>query len=60
MKAIHEHEVALTDYALKGLEKLGNVIVYGPKKATERGGVISFNFSKVHHMTLVKSSMSPV
>jgi cysteine desulfurase / selenocysteine lyase len=48
MKAVREHEVALTDYALKGMEKLGDVIVYGPKLATDRGGVISFNFSKVH------------
>ena len=48
MKDIRDHEIALTDYALKGFEKLGNVTIYGPKLAKDRGGVISFNFSKVH------------
>lgn len=48
MDSVRKHEIELTEHALKGFAKLGNAVVYGPKDATKRGGVISFNFSDVH------------
>ncbi|HEY9682503.1 MAG TPA: cysteine desulfurase [Oculatellaceae cyanobacterium] len=48
MKNVRAHEIEMTSYALKALQELGNVKVYGPLDATKRGGVVSFNFSEVH------------
>lgn len=48
MDNVRAHEIELTDYALKALDALGDVKIYGPKDATRRGGVISFNFDEVH------------
>jgi cysteine desulfurase/selenocysteine lyase len=38
----------MTTYALKKLQELGGVEIYGPKDAESRGGVIAFNFKDVH------------
>ena len=43
MKAVREHEKELTTYALEKLSNVKNLVVYGPKEAEKRGGVISFN-----------------
>jgi cysteine desulfurase/selenocysteine lyase len=50
MDAIRDHEIALTDYALRTLhERFGDDIdIHGPADATERGGVLSFTFADVH------------
>ena len=48
MENIRAHEIEMTDYALKALQKLGNVKIYGPLDATKRGGVVAFNFADVH------------
>lgn len=48
MPAVREHEVELTAYALKKFQELGDATVYGPTRATKRGGVIAFNFADVH------------
>jgi cysteine desulfurase/selenocysteine lyase len=48
MDNVRQHEIELTDYALKALQELGSVQIYGPLDAKSRGGVIAFNFSDVH------------
>jgi cysteine desulfurase / selenocysteine lyase len=48
MENVRAHEIEMTDYAIKSLQKLGNVKIYGPLDATKRGGVVAFNFSEVH------------
>jgi len=48
MKNIRRHEMELTRYALKELEKIKEVKIYGPKDVNIRGGVVTFTFSGVH------------
>ena len=48
MPAIQKHEQELTAYALQKLEKINDIIVYGPKNPAKRAGVISFNLAGVH------------
>jgi cysteine desulfurase / selenocysteine lyase len=48
MKSVREYEEHLTEYALEKLSGIENMIIYGPKSAKERGGVISFNIKGVH------------
>jgi cysteine desulfurase/selenocysteine lyase len=48
MKNIRNHELELTKYALKQMEKVPGITLYGAKEPEKRGGVISFNFNDVH------------
>jgi cysteine desulfurase/selenocysteine lyase len=49
MPAVRAHERSLTEYALAALsERHPDLVIYGPKDAAERGGVISFNYKDVH------------
>jgi cysteine desulfurase/selenocysteine lyase len=50
MDWIREHEIAITAYALERLEPLRarGLQIYGPARAADRGGVISFNFADIH------------
>ncbi|HTJ28339.1 MAG TPA: cysteine desulfurase [Candidatus Limnocylindria bacterium] len=50
MDWIREHEVRVTSYALERLRTLEprGLAIYGPAKAEDRGGVISFNFADIH------------
>lgn len=48
MKQVREHEIEITQYALKRFAEMKDVIVYGPLDATKRGGVISFNVQGIH------------
>jgi cysteine desulfurase/selenocysteine lyase len=50
MDAIRAHEVALTGYAMETLtDRFGDKFtVYGPRAATERSGVLSFEFAGIH------------
>ncbi len=49
MQAIRQHEVELTEYALRTLgERFDDLTIYGPTDATERGGVLSFSFGDIH------------
>lgn len=48
MDNIRNHEIELTDYALGCLSTIGLITVYGPNKAEDRGGVISFNIGDIH------------
>lgn len=43
MDNIRKHEEALTKFALEELSKLPNITLYGPKRASDRCGVVSFN-----------------
>ncbi len=48
LKNIRQHEEELTSYALGRLGNLGNLDIYGPKDAQDKGGVIAFNLKGVH------------
>jgi cysteine desulfurase/selenocysteine lyase len=48
MEQVRQHEIELTAYALKKLQEIESIEIYGPKDATNRGGVIAFNFSDIH------------
>lgn len=48
MDAVRDHERQLTDYALARLGALKGLTIHGPKKAADRGGVISFADEHVH------------
>lgn len=43
MVQVRAHEKALTEYALKGLQSIRGVSVYGPLDPDRRGGIITFN-----------------
>lgn len=44
MEHVRNHEIELTAYALKHLNNLNYLSIYGPEKAEYKAGVISFNF----------------
>ncbi|MCA1692170.1 MAG: aminotransferase class V-fold PLP-dependent enzyme [Acidimicrobiales bacterium] len=50
MEAVREHELSLTEYALRTLrERHGDdLVVHGPTELHERGGVISFAYKDIH------------
>ena len=48
MKAIHDHEVELTNYALLALSDIPGITIYGPQDASKKGGLISFSLEDVH------------
>lgn len=48
MKAVREHEIELTRYALDRLSEVPGIHIYGPTDAETKGGVVSFNLGDVH------------
>ena len=46
MEWVRDHELALTERALRGLEQIPGVRVYGPTEAQKRCGLIAFNVEK--------------
>jgi cysteine desulfurase/selenocysteine lyase len=50
MPWVREHEIGITRYALERLQTLvpRGLEIYGPARAEDRGGVISFNFADIH------------
>jgi cysteine desulfurase/selenocysteine lyase len=50
MDWVRAHEIRLTAYALEALDGLRRrgLAVYGPPRAEDRAGVISFNFADIH------------
>jgi cysteine desulfurase/selenocysteine lyase len=50
MDWVRAHEIRLTAYALEALDGLRRrgLAVYGPPRAQDRAGVISFNFADIH------------
>lgn len=47
---IRDHEKKLTEYSINRLvEEFGkSIVIYGPKNADDKGGIISFSFGKFH------------
>ena len=48
MDNIHQHEIALTKYLLKGLSAITDLRIIGPKTTELRGGVVSFTLGDIH------------
>lgn len=48
MKAVHDHEVEITRYALDTLGQIPQMIIYGPKDAARKAGLVSFTLGDVH------------
>lgn len=48
MENIREHEQEITDYALRKLDQVSGIAVYGPHEARKRGGVIAFRLAGIH------------
>ena len=48
MENVRAHEIEITDYALRRLRGLDDIIMYGPEDPSERGGVVSFNYGDLH------------
>lgn len=48
MQYIRRHEFELTQYALKRMNELKRISIYGPKDPNDRGGIISFNIGDIH------------
>ncbi len=48
MKNVRAHEMEMSEYALRRLRQLEEVIIYGPPDPADRGGVISFNYPDLH------------
>jgi cysteine desulfurase / selenocysteine lyase len=48
MAAIHEHEMEITEYALKTLTDIPGVTIFGPRTPEGRGGTVSFGVEGVH------------
>ena len=45
---IHQHELALTDRLIKGLQQIEGVKIFGPTDMEMRGGVVAFTVEGVH------------
>ena len=50
MQNVRDHEIALTDYALRSLnDRYGEeIVIHGPSNPLQRGGVISLEYRDVH------------
>jgi cysteine desulfurase/selenocysteine lyase len=48
MEAIHQHEQALTGYAIDRMASVPGLRILGPQSTEERGGAISFTLDGVH------------
>jgi cysteine desulfurase/selenocysteine lyase len=48
MANVRQHEIEMTQYALAKLGAVKGIVIYGPKDASRRGGVIAFNVNGIH------------
>jgi cysteine desulfurase/selenocysteine lyase len=48
MKAIRDHEVELTKYALDRLNEVPEIKIYGPTNAEQKGGLVSLTLGDIH------------
>jgi cysteine desulfurase/selenocysteine lyase len=48
MDNVRAHERELTAYALGRIRQVEDIISYGPQDASQRGGVVSFNYADIH------------
>ncbi|MCN75417.1 cysteine desulfurase [Listeria monocytogenes] len=45
---IHAHEQALVSYAIEEMSKIEGITIYGPKDASKRCGLVTFNLEGAH------------
>ncbi|EDN9714524.1 SufS family cysteine desulfurase [Listeria monocytogenes] len=45
---IHAHEQALASYAIEEMSKIEGITIYGPKDASKRCGLVTFNLEGAH------------
>jgi cysteine desulfurase/selenocysteine lyase len=48
MENVHDHERAITSYAMKRMSEVKGLVMYGPRDVTHRVGVIAFNLGDIH------------
>jgi cysteine desulfurase / selenocysteine lyase len=48
MDVVEAHERAITSYALERLSEIPDLVVYGPKDMSKRGGAVSFSLADIH------------
>ena len=48
MDEVRAHAVEITAYALEQLRQVEGITIYGPEKAEDRGGLVSFSLSYAH------------
>ena len=48
MHNVREHEIEITNYAIKAVADIKDITLYGPPDANHRGGVIAFNIGDIH------------
>ncbi len=48
MDNVRQHEIELTEYALKRLNQVEGLRIYGPQDPQQRGGAVSFTLGNVH------------
>ena len=48
MDAIHQHEISLTDYALKKMLAIPGITIIGPQSNESRGATIAFTIADIH------------
>jgi len=48
MENVRQHEIEITEYALRRLSELDDMVIYGPRDMAQRGGVVSFNYGNLH------------
>ena len=48
MDAIHQHEISLTDYALKKMLAIPGITIIGPQSSESRGATIAFTIADIH------------
>jgi cysteine desulfurase / selenocysteine lyase len=48
MDVVEAHERAITSYALERLSEIPDLVVYGPKDISKRGGAVSFSLADIH------------
>ena len=48
MENVHDHEKAITSYAMKRMGEVDGIVSYGPSDVTKRVGVLAFNLGDIH------------
>jgi cysteine desulfurase/selenocysteine lyase len=48
MQEIHNHEIAITDYAISKLQEINDLKIIGPTDMKLRGGAVSFTLGDIH------------
>ncbi|EDC3875587.1 cysteine desulfurase [Listeria monocytogenes] len=48
LENIHAHEQALASYAIEEMSKIEGITIYGPKDASKRCGLVTFNIEDAH------------